>query len=201
MEITGMRTPLQLVHQARAARASRHFHHGLPATRRRLISIVAAGVLAATLAGAGRAEAQVQALGYGIAGPAGYSAFFNSSSTALHAAGGAEVLAGGRVGVGGEFGLLLNLGGALWVTSANGVFHFTPSVPTPTRSRVSPFVTGGYTRMTSGDGAFNAWNIGGGADVWLKPRVGLRLEFRDHIRPDRRGNVQYWTFRAGVVFR
>jgi hypothetical protein len=184
-----MRTPFRPVHQVLA-------------TRRRLTPIVAAaGVLAAALAGARRAEAQVQALGYGIAGPAGYSGFFNSSSASLHAAGGAEVLAGGRVGAGGEFGLFVSPGGGLWVTSANGVFHFTPSVPTPTRSRISPFVTGGYTRMTSGDASFNAWNLGAGADLWLKPGVGLRLEFRDHIRPDRRGEVQYWAFRAGVVFR
>jgi hypothetical protein len=89
----------------------------------------------------------------------------------------------------------------LWVTSANGIFHFAPTVATAVRSRVSPFVTGGYTRMASGEGAFNAWNVGAGADVWLKPRAGLRLEFRDHLRPDRRGDVQYWAFRAGVVFR
>ena len=47
-----------------------------------------------------------QPLGYGIAGPSGYSGFFGSSSMALHAAGGGEILAGGRVGAGGEFGLL-----------------------------------------------------------------------------------------------
>ena len=110
-------------------------------------------------------------------------------------------LAGGRVGGGGEFGLLASSGGALWVTSANGVFHFVPSVRTPIQNRTSPFVSGGYTRMSSGEGAFDAWNIGAGADVWLKPRVGLRLEFRDHIRPDSRGAVHYWAFRAGVVFR
>ena len=119
----------------------------------------------------------------------------------LHAAGGGEFLAGGRVGGGGEFGLLANTDGGVFVTSANGVFHFVPSVATPIRSRISPFASGGYTRMTSGEGGFDAWNLGAGADVWLKPRVGLRLEFRDHIRPDGRGGVQYWAFRAGVVFR
>ena len=154
-----------------------------------------AGVITARPAGA-------QALVYGIAGPAGHAGFFGSSSSpALHAAGGGEVLAGGRVGGGGEFGMLANASGGLFVTSVNGVFHVVPSVRTPARNRTSPFVSGGYTRMSSGEGGFDAWNIGGGADVWLKPGVGLRLEFRDHIRPDRRGDVHYWAFRAGVTFR
>jgi hypothetical protein len=156
-------------------------------------------VLAAAIAAA--RPVQGQALGYAIAGPAGYTGFFNSSSTAVHAAGGGEFLAGGRVGAGGEFGLFVNPGGALWVTSANGVFHFTSSVPGAVRSRLSPFVTAGYTRMASGEGSFDGWNAGAGADVWLKPRAGLRLEFRDHVRPDSRGDVHYWAFRAGIVFR
>jgi len=146
--------------------------------------------------------AAAQALGYGIAGPAGYSGFFgNSVLPLLHVAGGGEFLAGGRVGVGGEFGLLANTDGGMFVTSVNGVFHFKPSVATPIRSRISPFASGGYTRLGSGGYGSTAWNLGAGADIWLEPRVGVRLEFRDHIRPDGRGGVQYWAFRAGVVFR
>jgi len=146
--------------------------------------------------------AAAQALGYGIAGPAGYSGFFGSSlSPAVHAAGGGEFLVGGRVGAGGEFGMLANSDGGTFVTSANGVFHFKPSVATPIRSRISPFVSGGYSRFSSGEGVPDAWNVGAGADLWLKPRVGLRVEGRDHIRPDSRGDVHYWAFRAGVVFR
>ena len=119
----------------------------------------------------------------------------------LHAAGGGEFLVGGRVGAGGEFGLMANANGGAFVTSANGVFHFTPSVATPIRSRISPFASGGYSRITSGEGGFDAFNLGAGADIWMKPRVGMRLEFRDHFRPDTRGGVQYWAFRFGVVFR
>ena len=155
---------------------------------------VVAGAITAAPAGA-------QALGYGIAGPAGYSGFFGSSTLLVHAAGGGEFLVGGRVGAGGEFGLLANADGGMFVTSVNGVFHFVPSVVTPIKSRISPFASGGYTRLSSGEGAFDAWNLGGGADLWLKPRVGLRVEFRDHIRPDGRGGVQYWAYRVGVVFR
>ena len=146
-------------------------------------------------------SADAQALGYGIAGPAGYSGFFGDSSQAVHVAGGGEVLVGGRVGGGGEFGLLANANGGLFITSANAVFHFVPSQPSPVRSRLSPYVSGGYTRMSSGEGAVNGWNAGIGTDIWLEPRVGLRVEFRDHVRPDSRGGVHYWALRAGVAFR
>ncbi len=145
--------------------------------------------------------AAAQVIGYGIAGPAGYSGFFGGAFESVHAAGGGEILAGGRVGGGGEFGVLANPSGGLFLTSANAVFHFTPSRPTPIRSRISPYVSGGYTRLSSGEGGYNGWNAGIGADVWLKPRVGLRLEFRDHVRPDSRGGVHYWSVRAGVAFR
>jgi hypothetical protein len=162
-----------------------------------IVSTIAA--LAGILATASPAGAQ--ALGYGIAGPAGYSGFFVSSGPAIHAAGGGELLAKGRVGAGGEFGLLAGPSSGLFVTSANAVLHFVPSQPTPIRSRLSPFVTAGYSRMSSGEGAFNGWNAAVGTDVWLKPRVGLRVEFRDHVRSDARGSVNYWALRVGVVFR
>jgi len=145
--------------------------------------------------------AAAQALGYGIAGPAGYTGFFENPSLAVHAAGGGEILARGRFGAAGEFGMLAGPNSGLFITSVNGVLHFVPSVTTPIRTRISPFITGGYTRMFSGEGGFDAWNFGAGTDIWLKPRVGLRLDVRDHLRPDRRGDVHYWTFRAGVVFR
>jgi hypothetical protein len=164
------------------------------------MAIVSTMVALAAVITASR-PADAQALGYGIAGPAGYSGFFGSALDSVHAAGGGEVLAGGRLGGGGEFGLLANSNGGLFVASANAVFHFVPSQPTPVRSRLSPYVSGGYTRMFSGEGAFNGWNAGIGTDIWLKPRVGLRAEFRDHVRPDSRGGVHYWSIRAGVAFR
>jgi hypothetical protein len=165
------------------------------------VSTMAAAVLLGVLAAPRPASAQ--AIGYGIAGPAGYSGFFGSSSAlALHAAGGGEVLAGGRVGGGGELGVLVGSGGGLFVASANGVFHVVPGTGAAGRAeRVSPFISGGYTRWSNGEGEFDGWNAGAGADVWLKPRLGMRFEFRDHVRPDSRGTVHYWAFRAGVAFR
>ena len=139
-------------------------------------------------------EARAQALGSVVAGPAGVSGFFGSSSTSLHAAGGGEFLMKGLLGAGGEAGLLANSSNVLWVVSGNGIVHLGAA-------RVSPFVTGGYTRMGGGEGGFNAWNAGAGVDFWAASRLGLRLDFRDHIRPDNRGTVHYWTVRGGMVFR
>lgn len=153
-------------------------------------------VLAIALVGVRTVEAQ--GLGYGIAGPAGFSGFFGSSASSIHAAGGGEALVDGRAGIGGEFGVLANSSSTLFVFSVNGVLHFSTN---PAMRRLSPFVTGGYTHMGSGEGSFGAWNVGAGVDLWAKDRVGIRMEFRDHVRPDSRGAVQYWTIRAGVVFR
>jgi hypothetical protein len=154
------------------------------------------GVMLAMLAGAEPADAQ--GLGYAVAGPAGFSGFFGSSAADFHAAGGGEFLVNGRAGPGAEVGLLGNSSSRLLVLSLNGAFHF------PTGSdlrRPSPFVTGGYTHMGSGEGGFNAWNVGAGLDVWMSDQYGLRVEFRNHVRPDVRGTVHYWTVRAGVVGR
>src|SRR5690242_17239090 len=90
-------------------------------------SVSTMAVLAGALALAQPAAAQVTGLGYGIAGPAGFSGFFGTSGLNVHAAGGGEVLAGDRVGAGGEFGVFAGTGGGLFVTSVNGVFHFAPS--------------------------------------------------------------------------
>ena len=166
---------------------------------RRWGGAVRLGLLAAALivvADVRAAEAQV--IGYAIAGPAGFSGFFGSASSAVHAAAGIEALGWRRIGVGGEVGALRNSGSVLLVTSANGVVHLLAS---PARRGVSPFVTGGYTRMSNADGSFDAWNVGAGVDLWMLDHFGVRLEFRDHVRPDRRGKVQYWTFRAGVAFK
>src|SRR5688500_11223151 len=139
-------------------------------------------------------DAQGQGQGYVVAGPAGVSGFFSSSASSVHVAGGGEVLAGGLVGVGAEVGALANSSNVLLVVSGNGVANLS-------RSPFSPFVTAGYTRMQSGEGGFNAWNAGVGANYWIRDGVGVRFDFRDHVRPDSRGTVHYWTFRGGVVFR
>jgi hypothetical protein len=52
-----------------------------------------------------------------------------------------------------------------------------------------------------GDRSFAAWNIAAGVDYGAGRRTGFRAELRDHVRPDDRGTVQYWSFRAGITRR
>ena len=52
---------------------------------------------------------------------------------------------------------------------------------------------------------FQDWRVIG-AQALVTGRVleqggGLRVEFRDHVRPDSRGTVHYWSLRAGIAFR
>jgi hypothetical protein len=158
-----------------------------------IVASVRATLLVAGFLLAGARGADAQGLGYAVGGLAGVSGFF-ASAAAGHVAGGGEALFAARVGAAGELGLINNL----TLGSVNGVFHVLPS---RAEHRLSPFVTSGWTRMSSGEGSFDAWNVAAGVDIWPKERVGLRLEFRDHLRPDSRGNVQYWTIRGGLVFR
>jgi hypothetical protein len=65
---------------------------------------------------------------------------------------------------------------------------------------VRPFVTGGYT-LGFRDGHENLFNVGGGVDFWLKPKVGLRVEFRDHIWIEDNDTLQFLGVRVGVMFR
>lgn len=141
---------------------------------------------------AGTANAQV--IGYGVAGPAGTMGFVNTRSITFNVAGGGEVFLGKYFAVGGEGGFF----DRLITASVNGTVHVVDD-----NDRMAPFITAGYSKVgiSDGEGSFDAWNIGAGADAWLGDRAGIRFELRDHIRPDHRGTTHYWAFRVGVVFR
>lgn len=66
---------------------------------------------------------------------------------------------------------------------------------------IVPVVMSTVLGGAAGAGSFDAVDVGGGADFRVKPRAGLRVEFRNHIRSDTRGSVQYWARRGGIVFR
>jgi hypothetical protein len=138
---------------------------------------------------------EAQVLGYGVGGLGARAGWFGGGA-ALQASGGGEVLVSGLAGGAGEYGLFVSSGSALQVASFNGVVHLA-SIDNPT----SPFVTAGYSRFWSGEGEFDAWNVGVGADFRLNPHTAIRADFRDHVRSDFRGTVHYLAFRLGIAFR
>jgi hypothetical protein len=146
---------------------------------------------------ASASSAHAQALGYGVAGLGGVKGFYGSLA-AGHLAGGGELLAKGRGGVTGEVGLLGTGSSALGTLSFGGVWRVVPLSP---ERRYAPYVTSGFGILGASDVVFGAWTVGGGVDVWARPRLGVRFDARDRIRSDFRGTVHYWTVGAGVVFR
>jgi hypothetical protein len=135
------------------------------------------------IAGVNPSRAEAQGLGYGVAGPAGVSGFFASNASQLHAAGGGELVAANRVGVGGEFGVFGRTS-VLLVLSVNGTVHLGGNPETDT---LVPYISSGYSRLGIGDGdrSFAAWNIAAGVDYWAGRRTGFRAELRGP-RPPRR---------------
>ena len=81
----------------------------------------------------------------------------------------------------------------LGLGSANLSYHFLRSTPT---ERIKPFLTGGYS-TTFRAGIQSGANVGGGIDVVLKPRVSLRLEFREYLS---RLRVDHVGPRVGIAF-
>ena len=132
-------------------------------------------------------HADGQGLAYAEGGPAGFSDFAGRGSNTFHVAGGGEGIVAGRVGVGGEIGFFQRV----ITASGNATFHLTPpssrkpapSSPAATRGSGSSTVKAASTPGTS------AW----ARNVWLGDHAGLRVELRDHIRPDARGATQYWS--------
>ena len=145
----------------------------------------------------GPAHAQ-RSYGYFIAGP-GASANGESTAT-LQLAGGVEGTLGKGVGIGAELGALgpmKSFSDVLGVFSANGYYHLYGG---DTSRKGDPFVTGGYT-MFFRSGRSNLFNLAAGVNYWLHDRIGLRLEFRDHIRTPGRGTVHFFNLRVGLIVR
>lgn len=141
---------------------------------------------------AATADAQVQ--GYAIAGPADVTGFVSTRNVTFSAAGGAEVFLGKYVSVGGGGGFFERL----ITVSADAAIHAAKE------EGIVPFLSAGYTRIGIVDGeggGFNAVNLGAGANGWIAKHAGIRFELRDYVRLDPRGTTNYWSLRAGFVFR
>jgi hypothetical protein len=127
----------------------------------------------------------------------GYVFVAPTNSTAvgfgLHVGGGGEGLVYKGLGVGGEIGYFVDDAGIL---SSNVSYHFTKASKS---GKFAPFVTSGYSLVFPSD-AVHAFNVGGGMNWWFKDRIGLRLEFRDHI-PIQSGSSHLYGVRIGLAFR
>ncbi len=131
----------------------------------------------------------------------------HSSDNGLHgnaqAGAGAEVLLIRGFGVGGELGVMGTPG------HGGGIVSIDPSYRFLRKSKLVPFVEGGYSRAFGRNDTIpptNLFNFGGGISYWAFKRVGLRLEVRDHVHSANHSYFwgdenHYWGVRIGLTFR
>ena len=139
-----------------------------------------------------------RALAHVFFGGGGTFAEGNAAGT-LHVGGGGEGLIYKGLGAGAELGYLFPSRAAadgFGILSTNGFYRFTNG---SSLQKVTPFVTAGYS-LGFRDGTANLVNFGGGVDYWVRDRMGLRLEVRDHVWPGDPA-AHFLMFRVGLVGR
>lgn len=133
--------------------------------------------------------------GYIFAAPGGTS---GGGGGTLHIGGGGDGVFSNGVGIGAEVGYIAPFeyfGDGLGTFSINGSYHMKSGKS----EKLVPFVTGGYTGFFR-SGYANGVNFGGGVNYWFKPRVGLRVEFRDNVFLQE-GSAHFLNVRVGLTFR
>ncbi len=137
--------------------------------------------------------------GFFFIAPGGVSApGFDFDATTLHLGVGGVFLIARGIGIGVEAGPVTpaqDVTAVVGLASLNGVYHFPVH-----DSRVDPFAGAGYSIAFRG-GTFNGFNFGGGLNFWFLNRVGLRLEFRDHVFQPAGVTVHNYGIRFGLAFR
>lgn len=137
-----------------------------------------------------------QSHGYVFSGAGGFSSDGLTSGAAWMGIGGNGVLDHG-IGIGAEAGFMgpwRDLRYGIGIGSVNGSWYFRR------RGAVLPFVTGGYSVYVR-NGATSGFNAGGGVDWWFQPRLGLKVEIRDHSGAGNMRGTHLWAIRAGLIFR
>ncbi len=133
--------------------------------------------------------------GYVFFAPGAVVAGGNSVGTA-HFGGGAEALVYQGLGIGAELGYHTpweDFSSGIGILSINGSYNFNRT------EKLSPFVTGGYS-LAFRNGHANLVNFGGGVNYWFREKLGLRLEFRDHLKTGT-PTVHYISARIGLAIR
>jgi hypothetical protein len=143
----------------------------------------------------GQTAREPRGWGYGFGAVGGTS---GGSVATLHVGGGGEGLVFKGLGIGAEVGYLAPfeaLGDGIGILSTNVSYHF---VKPKANQKLVPFVTGGFS-LAFRNGSSGGGNFGGGAQYWVRPRLGLRFEFRDHVFSS--DTPHLYGFRVGLSFR
>jgi hypothetical protein len=157
----------------------------------------ALAVTAGLLVCAASADAQ-HGKAFAVAAAGGWSSPYADTGL-VGGAGGGEAVLGGRLGVGGEIGVLVAPDGKGLVSLAfDGRLRVTSLRAT---SRTRPFVLAGYSFIHFFESAAHGWNVGAGADYRVSTARAIRVEFKDIIEPRPGGSAHYWAARVGLVFR
>lgn len=141
--------------------------------------------------------ASAQSHGYVLIAPGGLSGSGYTNGV-YHIGVGADAVFWRGLGFSPEVGYVTgttsNFQDGFGLGSLNGTYHFAR------RNRLDPFVTGGYSIIFR-SGHVNLANFGGGVNWWFLKRLGLKLEFRDHVDVQNGGNFHLWQGRFGLTFR
>jgi len=140
------------------------------------------------------AQEQSKAQGYAVFGPGDYR-----ETTQLHFGGGVETDLYKGLGFSLDAGYMANakyLSSGLGIFSPNGRYAFRRSAD----SQLIPYITAGYSLLFR-NATINGFNYGGGIDYWFAKKVGLKVEFRDHILTQFYDNPHIYQFRVGFSFR
>jgi hypothetical protein len=115
--------------------------------------------------------------------------------------GGADFRVLKRLGVDSELEVMGRPGDGLGLFSVGPSYHFLGA---PHKSKLEPFIDGGYTRTFAGSpGSQNLFNFGGGINYWFFKRAALRVDFRDYFNYNGRTGLtaSYPAIRIGLVLR
>ena len=118
-----------------------------------------------------------------------------------HVGGGGGVLLFKGLSVESEAGAMGRPGYGVGLFSVDASYRLLPS---RSKSKVVPFVEGGYTRAFGNWGftySENLFNFGGGIHYWPFKRVGMRLEVRDYVDHAPWGLDHYPALRIAFALR
>ena len=165
-----------------------------------LIATSALLLILPTFTAAQDATHKYRAEGYIFIGEGLYSED-NAHFGISHVGGGGEVLLFRGLAVGGELGAMGRPGDGVGLFSVGPSYHFLRA---SSKSKLVPFVDGGYTRPFGNDTftySDNLFNFGGGFHYWVFKRVGLRVEFRDYVDHGFRETSHFPAIRIGLALR